>query len=175
MRPSSWPNHCWPAIRSAPLASNMVQPLLRESSREKPKHGAFADELFAADQQRPGHRPLQCGLRRAQLRVPFLRVDQNLGIVIRPEAAEGCQKALIDLAALDIVESTDERRGKWVAHPLEEATDACKRRGRRQIQRRTERRLVSHCGPVVEIFAKDLCQHGVVAPPILGPNYWRTN
>ncbi len=26
IRPSSWPNHCWPAMRSAPLASNTLQP-----------------------------------------------------------------------------------------------------------------------------------------------------
>ena len=37
MRPSSWPNHCWPAIRSAPPASKTSQPAFsrRPASRRR--------------------------------------------------------------------------------------------------------------------------------------------
>ncbi len=167
MRPSSWPNHCWPAIRSAPLASNTIHPS-RSSRLASRRRNALLPTLGSPDTSSGTGRRLQRGcLRGVEPIPPGGRLDERVEVLLLlPEAAERGEEGAIERGLLQPQQLGDERRRVRVAHALQQALHGG---GLGQHRRpRPEHRRIAQPLALGQIVAEHRRQDGIVAPPVLG-------
>ncbi len=176
IRPSSWPNHCCPAMRSAPLASNTVHPSRSSRLASRRRNDVLPTRAS------PLARSERAGALREAASAAFsascqgsgsIRVSRPLGLdQKRPKEVRNSRSTLTRWCLSSCSARAIAER---MIDALEKGLDDGVLAGRSLIEGRPEVRHVAEAFPLREMVAKERGYDDIFAPPILGADNRRTN